>query len=188
MNRPPSVGVDGIGGGGGGSVTFPRRPRGRPTATTNERYDRELAAFADAILKINSTLDFRISSRGWCYILEEHGLGKGDFNAAQSLINDCRKTGLLPIDICAEDVSRLPDFFEDIDDETPEECADRLADYINKAHRSYTPVSFWDYQSYYIEILVEKIDLKLCFRRSAVSTAFRYRMLVAGPTSTAARA
>ena len=69
----------------------------------------------------------------------------------------------MPIDICAEDVSRLPDFFEDIDDETPEECADRLADYINKAHRSYTPVSFWDYQSYYIEILVEKIDLKTLF-------------------------
>ena len=58
MNRPPSVGVDGIGGGGGGSVTFPRRPRGRPTATTNERYDRELAAFADAILKINSNTRF----------------------------------------------------------------------------------------------------------------------------------
>lgn len=145
------------------AIVFPRRPRGRPTAATNERYDRELTAFATAILEINSRLDFRVSSRGWCYILEEHGLGKGHFDAAQKLINDCRKTGLLPIDICAEDESRLPNFYESIDDDTPEGIADRLENYVNNAHRHYTPVSFWDYQSHYVEMMVEKIDLKTLF-------------------------
>ena len=56
--------------------------------------------------KSTRTLDFAVSARGWCYILEEHGLAKGDFDKAEAVINDARKAGLLPIDICAEDESR----------------------------------------------------------------------------------
>ena len=48
-------------------------------------------------------MDFGVGARGWSYILEQHGLTKGDFDAAQALITDCRKTGDLPLDICAED-------------------------------------------------------------------------------------
>jgi hypothetical protein len=33
-------------------------------------------------------------------------LRKGDFDAAQELITECRKSGALPLDICAEDESR----------------------------------------------------------------------------------
>ena len=57
-------------------------------------------------MEIKSRLEFSISSRGWCYLLEEYGLGKGDFDATQKLINDCRKSGHLPLDLCAEDGSR----------------------------------------------------------------------------------
>jgi len=38
--------------------------------------------------------------------LEERGLGKGDFDKAQKTINDCRKSGLLPLDICSSDDTR----------------------------------------------------------------------------------
>jgi hypothetical protein len=144
-------------------VVFPRQRRGRPTATTAEVYQQALKAFCIAIREIASRLDFKVSSRGWCYILEEHGLGKGDFDAAQRLINDCRKTGLLPIGICAEDQSRLPTVWEEVTDEDPDDYADDWIRTLEEAHESYTPIWFWDYQGYYVEMLVEKIDLKTLF-------------------------
>ena len=49
------------------------------------------------------------------YILEEYGLVKGELDAIQKLINDCRKSGDLPLDICADDDSRSTDNLEEID-------------------------------------------------------------------------
>ena len=46
---------------------------------------RQLKRWCAEVLKINSTLNFKVSSRGWCYILEEHGLEKGDFDDAQKV-------------------------------------------------------------------------------------------------------
>ena len=94
---------------------LPRRPRGRPSAVAEVRYREEVAAFCRLILKIRSTMDFDVGSRGWCYILERHGLRKGDFDAAEKLINDCRKSGELPLDICAEDSSRETIGIEQLD-------------------------------------------------------------------------
>jgi hypothetical protein len=70
------------------------------------KYQEQRIAFCQLILQIKSRMDFDVGSRGWCYILEPHGLMKGDFAEAQRLITDCRKTGDLPLDICAEDDSR----------------------------------------------------------------------------------
>ena len=64
-------------------IEFPWRGRGRQSAEAEARYEEQLQAFCAAILEINSTLDFQVSSRGWCYILEEYGLNKGDFDTAQ---------------------------------------------------------------------------------------------------------
>jgi hypothetical protein len=144
-------------------LIFPRRGRGRPTPEATARYAQELEAFCAGILKIQSTLDFSVSSRGWCYILEEHGLDKGDFDKAQRLINDARKSGFLPVNICAEDESRLSTCWEELDDEPPETFAQDWVDALERAHDSYTPVSFWEYQNHYVEMLVEKIDLKTLF-------------------------
>jgi hypothetical protein len=55
-----------------GRITLPRRPRGRPSAETNAAYEAAVAEFCRQIREIKSTLDFAVSSRGWCYILEEH--------------------------------------------------------------------------------------------------------------------
>ena len=46
------------------ALALPKRSRGRPTAAQNSRFDLDLAAWCAAILEINSTLDFRVSSRG----------------------------------------------------------------------------------------------------------------------------
>jgi hypothetical protein len=88
-------------------------------------------------------MDFPISSRGWCYVLEEHGLPNGDFDAPQSLINECRKSGELPLDICAEDEGRAASNLEDLDADDPAAFAQAVSDYVQKAHRHYAPISFW---------------------------------------------
>jgi hypothetical protein len=105
-------------------------------------------------------LDFTASSRGWCYILEEHGLLKSEFDRAQTLVNDCRKDGLLPLDFCAEDGGRAVDGLEDIDDEPIDQRAELQIEGLLNAHRWYTPISFWDFQPVYVEMMVEKVDLK----------------------------
>lgn len=145
-------------------LALPRRGRGRPSAAAAAAYQAELKRFATIILKIASRLDFKVSSRGWCYLLEDSGLGKGDFNYAQSLINDCRKTGVLPLDICCEDDGRQAAHLQQIDKEQPEEFAKGWIDYVrNSVHKRYTPFSFWDDLDVYVEMTVEKIDLKSLF-------------------------
>jgi hypothetical protein len=86
---------------------LPKRPRGRPSRTFSmDAHQARIKRFCDLIQQIHSTMDFRVGSRGWCYILERHGLLKGDFKDAEKLITEFRKSGDLPLDICAEDDSR----------------------------------------------------------------------------------
>ena len=145
-------------------LALPWRGRGRPAPKADAEYQRQLKRWCAKVLKINSTLDFKVSSRGWCYILEEHGLAKGDFDDAQKLINDCRKSGLLPLNICAEDEGRQAEHLEKIDNQTPKEFAEEWIDYVrNSAHEQFTPISFWDDLDFYLEMTVEKVDLKSLF-------------------------
>jgi hypothetical protein len=146
-------------------TTLPQRTRGRPSASGEARYQAEVAEFCRTILKINSTLDFRVSSRGWAYILEGKGIiTKGDFDAAQRLINDCRKSGDLPLDICSVDSGRSTLNLENIDETSPEEEAEAWVEFVrDSAHKNSTPVRFWDFQSHYVEMAVEKIDLQNLF-------------------------
>ncbi len=157
-------------------ITLPRRRRGRQTPQAESAFRDLLQAFADAILQIRSTLDFDVSSRGWAYILEQMaGLLKGDFNQAQNVINDCRKSGLLPLDICAVDDARSFEHVEYVDRDTPDDFVKSVQESINWRIDCYTPVSFWDDQPFYLQMVVEKIDLKSLFapvcRRYRVPTA-----------------
>src|SRR5262249_49367700 len=72
-------------------------------------------------------------------------------------------SGDLPLNICAEDEARAADLLEEIDDETPEEFAHTWFDHLERAHLQYTPKSFWADCDVYVELLVEKIDLKGLF-------------------------
>jgi hypothetical protein len=117
------------------------------------------------------SVQIRVSSRGWCYILEEHGLLKGDFDKAQKLITAGRKNGALPLDICVEDERRVADGVEEIDGDDVENYATGIIDYVRNGHVNYTPASFWEAQDYYVELAVEKIDLKSLF--ASVCEPFR---------------
>src|SRR5262245_16175143 len=89
------------------SLLLPRRARGRPSPNAESAYREQRRAFCAEIEKIRSTMDFAVGVRGWCYILEGRGhITKGEFDACENFITDCRKTGDLPLDICAEDDSR----------------------------------------------------------------------------------
>ena len=141
------------------TLVLPSRPVGQPSATTEAKYQRELASFADLIKQIKSTLDFRISSRGWCYQLEDHGLLKSDFDKAQDVINECRKCGLLPLSICADDKARVFNCIQSIDYSSPDYMVNNIWDTVDWQINSYTPESFWKNQRYYLQMVVEKIDL-----------------------------
>jgi hypothetical protein len=145
------------------ALTLPKRPSGRPSAEASDRYRDDLSAWCAGIEELASTLDFKVSSRGWCYILEQHSLSKGDFDTAQRLINDCRKSGDLPLDICAEDDRRTAEHLEELDENDPADEARRIVNYVRDAHSYYQSVSFWQGRDIYIEVMVEKIDLKSLF-------------------------
>jgi hypothetical protein len=112
-------------------------------------------------------LDFKVGVRGWCYQLEEHGLGKGEFDACERLISECRKNGMLPLDICAEDSARMADNLDaEPDEQSPAEFAADQVDYLRRyGHYGYTPIGFWRDLPRYVEMLVEKVDLKSLFAR-----------------------
>lgn len=145
------------------ALNLPRRPRGRMSPEKEATYAQSLADFCEAIIQIDRSLDFKISTRGWCYMLEDHGLDKGDFGSAEALITQCRKDGDLPLDICARDGARAFDNLETLDETTPEEEAQEIMRYIQRAHLHYQPISFWSTQQYYCQMMVEKIDLKSLF-------------------------
>ncbi len=145
-------------------MKLPKRSKGRQSAAELERYDLECREFAQAILQIKARLDFPVSARGWCYILEEYGLLKGDFGLAQSLICDLRKNGLLPLDICSEDQARSWECVGYTHEENPSEYVDNLIRRLEYQANYYTPIDFWEDQPYYIECLVEKIDLLGLFK------------------------
>ena len=79
-------------------IKLPRRGRGRPSPSADAIYRANVASWCALILEINSSMDFSVGARGWCYILENrNALRKGDFDVAEKLITDCRKSGLLPL-------------------------------------------------------------------------------------------
>jgi hypothetical protein len=143
---------------------LPKRFRGRQSPKAQARYNEHLAAFCALIRKIHCSMDFKVGSRGWCYILERHGLRKGDFGDAESLISACRKSGDLPLDICAEDGSRETIGVEQLNtNDIPTEVEAWVNHLRNHAHETYTPISFWDDLDVYVEVGVEKHDLRNLF-------------------------
>ena len=150
------------------NLNLPKRSPGRPSPEARAEYEIALTAWCDGIKAMHEERaedphNFDVSSRGWCYLLEPYGLNKGDFDVAQRLINDCRKSGLLPLDICCEDGRRSADNLEDLDGSDPKVRAAEIVAYANTAEKYYYPHSFWDAQEYYIEAMVEKVDLKNLF-------------------------
>ena len=100
-------------------IVIPKRTRGRQSTAAQAAYQEQVGEFCRRIEEIRASLDFEVSARGWCYILEERGATKADFPTIERLFVACRKSGDLPIDICAEDEARAADHVEKLDDEAP---------------------------------------------------------------------
>jgi hypothetical protein len=125
------------------------------------RFDFE--KFADELLEIQRQIPFKISARGWCYQLESFGMiTKAEFNTVERHINVCRAKGLVPIDFVAEEAARSFSGVEEPDEMTPEEFLGAILRGVLECEDQYIP-SWWDGETYYIQMVVEKIDLKTLF-------------------------
>jgi hypothetical protein len=144
---------------------LPRLPAHRPSAAVKAAYQVRVAEFCKVLLELQSRLDFSVGSRGWAYVLEgERFIDKDEIDAAQDLINACRKSGALPLDFCSEDGKRVAENVEEIDPD-PQEMADSIFDYVQTAEEHYTPFSFWDDLDTYVQMGVEKSNIKNLFAK-----------------------
>lgn len=124
----------------------------------------ELQQFADKLREMSGQIGFKVSARGWGYLLEQAGfITKDQFDKVESLINRCRCRGILPVDFVAEEDARA---FQGVEEKSEGTIKDTLrwmlADVL-EGQKYYTP-DWWDGEDYYIQMVVEKIDLKTIFR------------------------
>jgi hypothetical protein len=132
----------------------------------NLRGDRRreaLEVFAESLREVDSQIGFKISARGWCYELEGQAVvTKGQFDLVERLINDCRKTGILPIDFTAEEEGRQFSGVEKPESESPTEYLYGYLKAVLDCGDWYVP-DWWNGEECYIQMVVEKIDLKTMF-------------------------
>lgn len=122
-----------------------------------------LKEFAVELEHISEKVGFKQSSRGWCYQLEVEGLiTKAEFDKVESLINRCRKLGILPIDFTMEEEGRQFSGVQTPDTDTPIEDLRYWINNTLSTEETYTP-DWWAGEKYYIQMVVEKIDLKTLF-------------------------
>lgn len=122
-----------------------------------------LKEFAREIEEISERIGFKVSARGWGYLLEQEGLiTKAEFDRVEGLINKCRKKGILPLDFTADEEGRKFSGVEIPDTDTPVEDLRYWINNTLTTEERYIP-DWWDGEKYYIQMVVEKIDLKTLF-------------------------
>jgi hypothetical protein len=123
----------------------------------------DLEEFVEYLQDISNEIGFKVSSRGWCYLLETRRLiNKDEFDKVNELINKCRRKGLLPIDFVMEESARE---FHNVEEPDDEGIIKKFGRYLNIARHApefYTP-DWWEGEEYYIQMVVEKIDLVTLF-------------------------
>lgn len=132
--------------------------------TRGNKRGEEMLTFANTLKALSEQIGFKVSARGWCYQLEGFGLiTKAEFGKVENLINhECRQYGYLPIDFVAEEEARQ---FSGVETPTQATPLEYLKSFIQApliCENWYTP-DWWDGEEYYIQIVVEKIDLKTLF-------------------------
>jgi len=136
-------------------------PSGR--GTTREI---QMIRFAKALMSIQEQIEHvipAISARGWCYYLEgELLVTKAQFDLVEKLVNDCREKGYLPIDFTAEEEARKFSGVETPETLSPIQYMKQFLEATLQCENWYT-VDWWEGERYYIQMVVEKIDLKTLF-------------------------
>jgi len=133
----------------------------------NKKFTKKnLEEFADLLKEMSDTIGFKVSSRGWCYLMEQAGhINKDQFDKVDDAVNRCRKEGVLPVDFVAEEDARAFSGVEKPSSEDGKSMKDILTWMLKdvlSGYRYYTP-DWWEGEEYYIQMLVEKIDLKTLF-------------------------
>lgn len=122
-----------------------------------------LAEFAAKLKSLSRQIGMKVSSRGWCYIMEQNRfINKDQFDLVENLINKCRKQGLLPVNFVAEESSRLFSGVEQKSPYTLKQLLRRNLSDVLEGYSFYTP-DWWDGEDYYIQMVVEKVDLVSLF-------------------------
>lgn len=124
---------------------------------------KQLGVFVEYIEDLSRQIGFRVSSRGWGYILEQRGLiDKSQFDKVEGVINRCRRDGLLPVDFVAEEAARA---FSNIEVPTEDSHARHVRSWVEAAltSESYFTPDWWEDEEFYIQMVVEKIDLVTLF-------------------------
>lgn len=153
-------------------ITFPKkRGRGGSSQESRKSYIDSLKKFADDMIRIQEGIDFQMGARGWCYALEPHGLEKSDFDWMQSQIQECRLLGYLKPGFILEEDGHAVTQFQDDEIDIENYFDSRYSEWrgaeqtFRDSWKRFCDVSFWDYQDYYIQLLVEKSDLKSLFMK-----------------------
>jgi len=154
------------------NIRLPMKQKsGGHSKEAGELHLHSLRYFSDDMKEIQSRLDFRMGARGWCYALEPYGLPKDEFNRTQELIKECRLLGFLQPGFILEEegheVEKQKDDSQSVEDYINGQYEDyqNAGEYFKESWRFYDGVSFWDMQDCYIQILVEKVELKSLFRK-----------------------
>lgn len=118
---------------------------------------------------MDKSIGMKMSARGWAYALEGtkvEGIGiatKADFDLIENLVNRCRKDGLIPVDFIAVEEARKFSGIEIPNANTPIQQMRKWVDYLLQTKTfGYIP-NWWNGEKYYIQMVVEKIDLKTLF-------------------------
>lgn len=122
-----------------------------------------LEELAELLTGLSDDIGFKVSSRGWCYLMEQAGeIDKSQFDKVDAAINKARKEGILPVDFVADDDTRAFSCIEEPDTQSIEDLLIERLERVIDGHYFYTP-DWWQGEEYYIQVLVEKIDLKTLF-------------------------
>lgn len=130
----------------------------------SEKFTRaNLVDFADELQRMSRRIGFKVSARGWCYLLEQSRMiNKDGFDKVEGAINRCRREGLLPVDFVAEEASRRFEGIEIPTDGSVKSVLKWMLRDVLTGHRYFTP-DWWEGEDYYVQMLVEKIDLLTLF-------------------------
>ncbi len=148
---------------GGLSMGDVLRKHKLPTMRLGNMREWDLAEFSNILRIISNHIGFKLSARGWAYQLEGFGIiDKSEFDRIQKLINECRKKGYLSINFVAAEKARE---FEHVFKVTEESPREKLLEYINDMYDRdiYHIPDYWEGEKYYLQVLVEKIDLVTLF-------------------------
>ena len=126
-------------------------------------YAKDRLELVEVLKDLQATTDFRVSARGWCYLMEQKGyVTKSQFNKVEEAINTCRKEGILPVDFVAEEDARAFTGVETPSGETIKGLLRRMLYDVLHGYNHFSP-DWMEGESYYIQVLVEKVDLKTMF-------------------------